>query len=101
MADRIMTPDGRIIPGGGIMGAFHGIGNIKESRVFQEDISTLVIEIAKNDEREDIDVDSLVVNLKSCVGDEIRIVVNVVDALPDNDTIKRRWVVSKVRMDEV
>lgn len=98
-ADCIMTPDGRIIPGNGIMSAFHGINNIKESQVIQEDVDYISIKVVRDQEHMGVDVDSLISNLKNCVGDGVRLKIDMVDSMPGSDSAKRRWIISKVKID--
>ena len=98
-ADSIVTPDGRVIPGGGLMGAFHGIKNIGRSQIVQEDANSIIVRIVRNREESGVDTARLISNLKKCVGEDIRIEVDITDSLSERNTIKHRWVVSKVKMD--
>ena len=99
IADRIITPEGRIIPGGGIMGAFHGIDNIKECQVIQEDRYNLIIRIAKDNDSMEIDSEKLLFNLNKCIGKEMKLTIDLADSVFDDDMVKRRWVLSKVEVD--
>jgi phenylacetate-CoA ligase len=99
-ADRIITSDGRIIPGAGIMGAFHGISNIKKSQVVQETLNDIVIKIEKNDSNKSVNLEKLRFNLQKCIGDGIRISFDVGTSVINKNTIKHRWVISKIKMDD-
>ena len=98
-ADSIITPDGRVIPGGGLMGAFHGIENVKKSQIVQEDINNIIVRIVRNQNERGVETDRLISNLKKCIGEDVRIGIDITDSLADGDTIKHRWVVSKVKID--
>lgn len=96
LADFIRTPDGRIMPGDGVMEAFYGLDNIKKSLVIQEAIDHIVVKIVKDDQKNSLAIDSLTANLRRCLGNGIRIDVDCVDTIPHDGRIKNRWVVSKI-----
>ncbi len=97
--DRIITPQGKIIPGGGIMGAFHGISNIQETQVIQEDLNHVTIKIVKENIANNIDTAQLNKNLEKCLGSDINFKFDNVPTLFSADQIKKRWVISKVKID--
>jgi phenylacetate-CoA ligase len=94
VADTIVTPDGRRIPGDGIMCAFHGIGNIARSQVVQEGPDTLVVYIVPDGAPATVDTARLIRALKECVGPEMKIESRLVTSLDKSPGGKFRWVVS-------
>ena len=82
------------------MGAFHGIKNISKSQIVQEDVNNIIVRIVRNKDECDVNTDMLISNLQKCIGDDIRIGIDITDSLSDADTIKHRWVVSKMKVDE-
>jgi phenylacetate-CoA ligase len=99
-ADSIITPHGRIIPGNGLMAAFHGIENIKKSQLVQEEIGRITVKIEKNSHNDDVDIKQLKLNLARCLGDETRVTVDIVDSIERGNSIKYRWVISEVKKDD-
>jgi phenylacetate-CoA ligase len=95
-ADCIVTPEGRVIPGGGLMGAFHGIGNIRTSQIIQDEPERLTVKIVRDCVDEVVDTTGLVANLKRCVGDRITIEIDEVESISGREGVKHRWVISKV-----
>ena len=81
------------------MGAFHGIENVKKSQIVQEDINNIIVRIVRNQNERGVETDRLISNLKKCIGEDVRIGIDITDSLADGDTIKHRWVVSKVKID--
>lgn len=96
LVDCIQTPAGRTIPGDGIMGAFHGVANIRRSQIIQEDLATLVVRIESDNPDEHVDTRTLQRNLRTCLGPEMRIVFDVVRSIDVHTGSKFRWVVSHV-----
>ncbi|GJL66471.1 MAG: capsular polysaccharide biosynthesis protein [Nitrospirales bacterium] len=95
-ADFIRTPDGRLMPGDGVMEAFYGIENIKESQIIQEAIDLIVVKVVKENPVAQVDEHLIRSNMKGCLGKNVRIDFEYVDSLWDTTTMKKRWVVSKV-----
>jgi phenylacetate-CoA ligase len=96
LADSIITKDGIMIPGNGIMGAFHGIENIRSSQVVQEDPENVIVRIVKEDRARDVNLAYLRRNLESCLGRRIRLEFQMVESLDLDGLTKHPWVVSKV-----
>jgi phenylacetate-CoA ligase len=101
LVDCIQTPDGRRIPGDGIMGAFHGIGNIRRSQIIQEDLETLVVRIERDSPDLPVDTRALHRNLETCVGRQMRIVFDVVRTIDVHRGSKFRWVISHVTHEDI
>jgi len=101
LADSIITGDGIMIPGNGIMGAFHGIDNIKASQVVQEDPDHVIIRIVKEDLAKEVNLPALRRNLESCLGRRIHLEFQTVESLNLDGFAKRPWVVSKVSRDRL
>jgi phenylacetate-CoA ligase len=94
MADIIRTPDGRVVPGNGLMGAFHGIANVKRSQVVQERLDHVVINLQREDPTRDVDTTELRENLTHCLGTSVQIEFRTVDEIETAGRGKYRWVVS-------
>ena len=95
-ADFIRTPDGRVMPGDGVMEAFYGLDNIKESQVVQEAVDRLTVRLVKDDDARPVNVDLLRANLDRCLGQGVTVTVEYCDAIWTAEDRKRRWVVSKI-----
>jgi phenylacetate-CoA ligase len=95
-ADRIVTPDGRIIPGDGLMGAFHGVSNIQTSQVVQEDLDHIIVRVVKDKSELAVDGEKLSENLSKCLGKAVKVRIEFVDTIPDGERGKHRWVVSRI-----
>ncbi len=95
-ADFIRTPDGRLMPGDGVMEAFYGLENIKESQVVQNEIDRVIVNIVKDDQKATVNTESLVTNFQRCLGDEMRVTVEFVANIAGEGSVKRRWVVSNI-----
>ena len=95
-ADVIRTPDGRIVPGNGLMGAFHGIANIKQSQVIQEQPDLVVVRLQREDLTQPVDTTHLQANLSACLGDHVRIEFQQVDEIDKGGRSKFQWVASHV-----
>lgn len=93
-ADVIRTPDGRVIPGNGLMGGLHGVANIKRSQIVQERLDHVVVNIQKEDPAQPVDVARLRENLAQCLGTSVTIDVCTTDDLDKAGRNKFRWVVS-------
>ncbi len=95
--DVIRTPDGRIVPGNGLMGAFHGIANIKRSQVIQEKLDHVVVNL----QREELDRGRLIRTgfgriSRSVSASCVRIEFRLVDEIDNQGRSKFRWVTSHV-----
>jgi phenylacetate-CoA ligase len=101
LVDCIQTPDGRKIPGDGIMGAFHGVANIRRSQIIQEDLATLVVRIERDNPEAPVDTRALQRNLQTCLGSEMRIAFDVVRSIEVHIGSKFRWVISHVTADPI
>ena len=101
LVDCIQTPDGRRIPGDGIMGAFHGIRNIRRSQIIQEDLGTMVVRIERDNPEEPVDTRTLQRNLQICLGSEMRIAFDVVRSIDVHIGSKFRWVISHVAHEQI
>jgi phenylacetate-CoA ligase len=95
-ADVIRTPDGRIVPGNGLMGAFHGIANIKRSQVIQERLDHVVVNLQREDLSQPVDTTHLRANLAQCLGEKVEIEFRLPDQIDTGGQSKFRWVTSHV-----
>jgi phenylacetate-CoA ligase len=92
----IRTPDGRIVPGNGLMGAFHDIANIKRSQIIQEKLDHVVVNLQREEPTGSVDTDRLRTNLALCLGECVRIEFRLVDEIDNQGKSKFRWVTSHV-----
>ena len=95
-ADLILTPEGRIVPGNGLMMALHGIRNVSRTQVVQDSRDHLTVRVVAEDRRADIDGPAIIRNLHACVGEAMHIDVESVEAIADPSHTKQRWVVSNI-----
>jgi phenylacetate-CoA ligase len=100
-ADVIRTPDGRIVPGNGLMGAFHGIANIKRSQIIQERLDLVVVNIEREDRSQPVDTTTLRANLVECLGKFVQIEICLPDQIDTGGRDKFRWMVSHLDLDTV
>jgi phenylacetate-CoA ligase len=99
-SDIIRTPDGRMVPGNGLMGAFHGIANIKRSQVIQEALDHVVVNIQREDLTKPIDAAKLGSNLAQCLGEHVKIEVRLPDQIETGGRNKFRWMISRISTDD-
>ena len=97
-ADVIRTPDGRAVPGNGLMGALHGVRNIRRSQIIQEQLDHVVVNVQKEDPSQPVDTTALSTNLHRCLGPSIQIDVRFVNDIDMEGRSKFRWVSSKLGM---
>jgi phenylacetate-CoA ligase len=95
-SDVIRTPDGRIVPGNGLIGAFHGIANIKRSQVIQERLDHVVVNLEREDLTQPVDTTHLQANLTQCLGERVEIEFRLPDQIDNGGQSKFRWVTSHV-----
>ena len=95
-ADLIVTPEGRIVPGNGLMMALHGIGNISRTQIEQDAPDHLTVRVIREDRAAGVDDQAIIQNLRTCVGEKIRIDVEAVDSIDNHGRPKLRWVISNV-----
>jgi len=96
LADLIHTLDGRTVPGNGIMGAFHGIGNLRRTQVVQNEPSTVHVKIVKAYPDQGVDLESLKKNLQACLGAGMTVYCEFVSDSDLESGPKYRWVVSRI-----
>jgi len=99
--DMIITPDGRMIPPSGMTLAFEFIENIKQCQLVQNKRDELIINIVKSDRYEDKDDKFMLNEVRKRIGNEMKVTVNFVDAIPRTKAGKLRFVVSKVKLEDV
>ena len=95
-ADLLVTPDGRLIPGDGIMGCFHGIENIQRCQVIQQRADRVRVRVAKDSPEKPVDERRIAGNLSKTLGGEVAIEIEYVPAAEFREQRKFRWVVSEV-----
>ena len=79
LSDLIRTPEGMTIPGNGIMGALHGVTNVRRTQVIQEELDRLSVLLVKEDPAREVDTESLRKSIRGCVGRSMRIDLRFVD----------------------
>ena len=95
-ADFIRTPDGRLMPGDGVMEAFYGIDNVRESQIVQEAVDHIVVKLVKDVAAAPVDDRRLRENMARCVGPEVAVSVEYHPSIWEPGIQKKRWVVSKI-----
>lgn len=95
-ADFIRTPDGRLMPGDGVMEAFYGIDNVKESQIVQETVDRIVVKLVKDEEAAPVNDRLLCENMARCLGPEVAVSVEYHASIWEAGTQKKRWVVSQI-----
>ncbi|MCA9409191.1 MAG: phenylacetate--CoA ligase family protein [Candidatus Omnitrophica bacterium] len=95
-SDSIKTSDGRIIPGNGIMSAFHGLKYVQESQIIQEDLEHLIIKVKLVNDEEGFNSAELIKNLKTYVGSAMNIEIKIQKDIFGSSQRKHRWVVSEI-----
>lgn len=78
------------------MNAFHGIANVKQTLVVQEELSTLIVRIEKEQTDSVVDLETLRKNLAQIVGSRMEIRFELGTGLILQAEGKNRWVVSKL-----
>lgn len=92
----VTLPDGRLISPSVLTHPFKPMHNIVESQIIQETVDELVVKIIRNAAYSDKDEQTLFFAFRERLGEQIRIKVEYVDAIPRTNNGKLRWVISKV-----
>lgn len=100
-ADLLITADGRKIPGGGLMAAFHGLTNVKRSQIVQDVPGAIKIRLVKTDSSQPVDTALLIRNIRACTGDAMTVTIDYVDNLDEQGRAKFRWVISNAQREPV
>jgi phenylacetate-CoA ligase len=95
-SDVIRTADGRIIPGNGLMGALHGIANVRRTQIIQEELRRLRVRIEREDSSMPVDVAHLRRNLEECVGAGMQIEFDMVASVAEPGRTKYQWMISRI-----
>ena len=95
-ADFVRTPDGRLMPGDGVMEAFYGIGNVKESQVVQRAVDRILVRLVPDDPAAPVDEARLRANMTRCLGSDVAVEIEFNDWIWEPGTVKKRWVVSEI-----
>lgn len=69
-------------------------------QLIQEDASTLVVNICKDDKTKNSDIDKTKQLLISHLGNEIQIIINIVDEIPPTKSGKQRFIISNMDSQE-
>jgi phenylacetate-CoA ligase len=99
--DVIITPDGRIIPASGMTLAFEFSDNIAQAQLYQEKMEELVIRIVKTERYSESDHQFMLDQVRSRLGDAIRIRVDFVEEIQRLPSGKQPFSVSKVEPHQV
>ena len=99
--DLIITPDGRTIPPAGMTLAFEFSENIKQCQLVQNKKDELVINIVKSDQYGEKDHKFMLNEVRKRIGNEMKITVSFVDAIPRTNAGKLRFVVSKAKLEDI
>ena len=99
--DMIITPDGRMIPPSGMTLAFEFSENIKQCQLIQNKKDELIINIVKSDQYGDKDHKFMLNEVRKRIGNKMKITVNFVDDISRTKAGKLRFVISKVKLDDV
>lgn len=94
VSDCFVCRDGRLITG--FYPVFAGIDNIAETQVIQEDLDSIRIKFVPSEKISQKDKDKIISNVRRCIGNDIKIVLEEVTELLKNDVDKFRPFVSHV-----
>ena len=94
--DTLTLKDRRLISPSVLTHPFKPLNSIEESQIIQKDYDRIVVKIVRRQDYTDRDTQHLVRELKSRVGEDTRIEIEFVEALPRTAAGKFRWVISEV-----
>ena len=101
MDDVIITPDGRVIPASGMTLAFEFSEAIAQAQLCQESVDELVIRIVKHDSYTEQDHAFVLDQVRSRIGEAMRIRVDYVAQIPRLPSGKQPFAISQVGQEEV
>lgn len=96
--DYIFTPDGRAVIG--MNQAFEWTDKILEAQIIQDEIEKITVKIVKEPQYTSKDESILLSEIRSRVGDEIKITLSYVDNIPAFKNGKKRLVVSSLKSND-
>ena len=94
--DIITTPDGRHIVPASLTHPFKPLKGVLESQIIQEELRFMTVKLVVNNQFNDDERNSIIRELSARVGADMKIEIQIVDAIPRTQSGKLRWVISKV-----
>jgi phenylacetate-CoA ligase len=94
--DLLRLRDGRIIPPSVLTHPFKPMDCIEASQLVQTDLDRLVVRLIPRPEYSQKDADHLVRELKTRLGQDMRIDIELVESMPRTTRGKFKWVISQV-----
>lgn len=92
----VTLPDGRLISPSVLTHPFKPMHNIAESQIVQESLDQLIVKIVKRDGYSERDEIALLTAFDERLGNQMKIRVEYVNAIPRTRNGKFRWVISKI-----
>lgn len=94
--DTLTLKDGRLISPSVLTHPFKPLHSVEESQIIQKDYSHIVVKIVPRDDFCAADEQHLTTALKSRIGTDTKIDIQIVESLPRTSSGKFRWVISEV-----
>lgn len=94
--DLLRLRDGRLIPPSVLTHPFKPLDSIEASQLVQTELDRLLVRLIPRPEYSEKDAQHLVRELKARLGEDMRIDIELVDAMPRTARGKFKWVVSQV-----
>ncbi len=94
--DTLTLRDGRLISPSVLTHPFKPLDSIEESQIIQKDYDRILVRIVPRADYAERDTEHLVRELKSRLGQETAIEIEMVERLPRTKAGKFRWVISEV-----
>lgn len=94
--DLLRLKDGRLISPSVLTHPFKPVDSIEASQLVQTDLDRLIVRLIPRSEYSAADSEHIVRELKARLGEDMRVDIEFVDALPRTASGKFKWVVSKV-----
>jgi phenylacetate-CoA ligase len=94
--DVVVTPDGRYLSPSALTHPFKPLHSIRQSQIVQRSVDEVEVRIVPDDEVAPHELEALRTGLQARLGQDVRIVISLVDEIPLSASGKYRWVISEV-----
>ena len=94
--DTLTLKDGRLISPSVLTHPFKPLNSVEESQIIQKEYDRILINIVPRKDYSEADTQHLIREMKSRLGEEVRIDIQMVDRLDRTKSGKFRWVISEV-----
>lgn len=97
MEDFVITPDGNRISASILTFPFKSPKGVAESQIVQKDEATLLARVVADETFDDREKALLIKNIQACVGDKMKVFIEIVAEIPRTKMGKFRFVISEIK----